>query len=323
MVVLPFSTEILQFFYNFRHSSGTQPITNFFISMTTIGSIVGYFALVLIIYWCIDKKLAYKTILLLFIGAVLNIVLKDLIANPRPYVSNNTYQEKWGVPGTAAKAKLATQYSTPSGHAQLSGTFYTYIFAKFQNRWVKVFSVLMVLLIGISRPYLGVHYLEDVILGWIIGILTAVVFLKYENKLNNIKISIDRRLILYGSVLVPLLVVAGVAVILGPKLKYEDIATYMGLISGLIPALMLERSSINFIPKTGIRNQVIKVLIGIPVAYIILEGLKPIFLLIAPDLSILGFLLRYLRYLIFALTVGYLLPLLFVKLNLSLQESKN
>ena len=46
------------------------------------------------------------------------------------------------------------------------GSFYAFLCASVQSRWVKCVAVAALLLTGISRPYLGVHYVEDILLGW-------------------------------------------------------------------------------------------------------------------------------------------------------------
>jgi membrane-associated phospholipid phosphatase len=62
------------------------------------------------------------------------------------------------------------EFSTPSGHATAAAAFYTYLYGKVCSRAVRIVAVAAILIIGISRPYLGVHYFEDVFLGWALGV---------------------------------------------------------------------------------------------------------------------------------------------------------
>ena len=101
-------------------------------------------------------------------GAVLNSALKALFSRPRPAV----------VP------HLAETFSTsfPSGHAMLSTIVYLtlgVLLAQLsESRWLKVYvlgvAVLLSFLVGLTRVFLGVHYLTDVLGGWMAGLAWAL-----------------------------------------------------------------------------------------------------------------------------------------------------
>lgn len=78
---------------------------------------------------------------------------------------------------------LANFYSFPSGHA---GT--AFIFAVFfSDRYPKysIIFYLIAIIISLSRVYLGVHYLSDVITGAIIGFIISKIIIKNEEKINK------------------------------------------------------------------------------------------------------------------------------------------
>ncbi len=101
-------------------------------------------------------------------GALLSTALKGLYSRPRSDV----------VPHLA----YATSYSFPSGHAMLSAVVYLTLGALLarlvQGRWTKLYfvgvAVLLTILVGSSRVYLGVHYPTDVAAGWAAGVSWAV-----------------------------------------------------------------------------------------------------------------------------------------------------
>lgn len=100
-------------------------------------------------------------------GIVLNAVLKSSFDRPRPQLF------EWLTEPSSS--------SFPSGHAMSSAIVYftvAYLIARLEKRrWMRVVtiisSLLMVLLISISRLYLGVHYPSDVLAGMIIGLAWA------------------------------------------------------------------------------------------------------------------------------------------------------
>jgi undecaprenyl-diphosphatase len=95
-------------------------------------------------------------------GALLSTVLKVIFDLPRPDLTGVT--------------RVFTA-SFPSGHATASAAIYLTIGALLAARATRrreqafylVVAVLLMLLVGLSRIYLGVHYPSDVFAGWLIG----------------------------------------------------------------------------------------------------------------------------------------------------------
>lgn len=87
-----------------------------------------------------------------------------------------------------------TGYSFPSGHAMISMAFYgllIYIIQKkVKNKPLRliliIINIAIIILVGISRIYLGVHYLSDVITGYLISLIYLVLFIKMLKKYNYI-----------------------------------------------------------------------------------------------------------------------------------------
>ncbi|HBK52652.1 MAG TPA: PAP2 family protein [Syntrophomonas wolfei] len=89
---------------------------------------------------------------------------------------------------------MARGYSFPSGHAMLSLAFYGFLAAlllKYGGRgnkqaWLGAVALyILVLLIGLSRIYLNVHYLSDVMAGCLFGILILILSLKAMKLVQN------------------------------------------------------------------------------------------------------------------------------------------
>jgi undecaprenyl-diphosphatase len=100
-------------------------------------------------------------------SVVLTTVLKSVFERTRPELFDSGYQ--------------ASFYSFPSGHATVAVGFYgmlTLILAyrlRGKARWVlAIAGVIVVLLIGFSRLYLGVHYPTDVLAGYLSALLWLV-----------------------------------------------------------------------------------------------------------------------------------------------------
>ncbi len=116
-----------------------------------------------------NRKISIMITLNLVISTVLNFLLKYVIERPRP--------EGYGL-------IIESGYSFPSGHSMISMAFYGLIIyliwklVKKENiKYIcSVFLGLLIVLIGFSRIYLGVHYASDVIGGFAIAIAYLIVF---------------------------------------------------------------------------------------------------------------------------------------------------
>ena len=117
-----------------------------------------------------NKKIGIAITLNLLMSTCLNLILKNIVQRPRP-IEYRLIDE--------------TGYSFPSGHSMVSAAFYGFIiyliYRNTKNYKLKVclmtiLSVLIVL-IGMSRIYLGVHYTSDVIAGFLISISYLMLYI--------------------------------------------------------------------------------------------------------------------------------------------------
>lgn len=129
-----------------------------------------FFLLVLpLVYWCVDAALGLRIGLILLVGNGLNDFFKMAMHGPRPYwVSTN-------VQGMASE----TGFGVPSGHSQIAAGVWGMVAAYLRKTWAWVAAILVIVLIGLSRLYLGVHFPHDVLLGWTLGFLTLWAFVKF------------------------------------------------------------------------------------------------------------------------------------------------
>ncbi len=81
----------------------------------------------------------------------------------------------------------------PSGHSLLSGTIagYTY-FCEGLNKHIKSIIIILAILTAISRVYLGVHYVSDVLVGLLLGSVVGFIISKLEIKINKANFHISK-----------------------------------------------------------------------------------------------------------------------------------
>ena len=137
--------------------------------------------LVLIVWWLGTEKAAFMTILTAIGVQLLNWLIKILIQRPRP-----------GEDLVEVYRELST-FSFPSGHVMFYTAFYGFLlylsYRLLKNYWLRLILGLvfggLILLVGVSRIYLGVHWPSDVLGAYIIGalsLLAAIQFYRWGRK---------------------------------------------------------------------------------------------------------------------------------------------
>ncbi|GHU59496.1 phosphatase PAP2 family protein [Clostridia bacterium] len=154
-------------------------LTAFMIAVTTIGEWFVYApaALLLLIIPKTRRKIGLPVMLTLAASATLNVTLKMLFAIPRP---------------DAHRLIVETGYGFPSGHAMNSTAFVgicVFLFIRGSHKYGhKVFivclSVLFLILMGLSRVYLGVHNPTDILGGYLAGLIilaSSILFIEKKH----------------------------------------------------------------------------------------------------------------------------------------------
>lgn len=108
--------------------------------------------------WLLEYRQAVPFVLLILASHLLNGVLKEMIAAPRPLV----YQPGYGL-------AAASGPSFPSNHAQTGSLFWLALARLRGTRRAWGGAVLLACLLGLSRLYLGVHFPWDVGAGWLLA----------------------------------------------------------------------------------------------------------------------------------------------------------
>lgn len=132
--------------------------------VTQLGSQQAYIVLLLVAYIGVDARAGRKLAVLFLAGFYLNEQLKALFHTPRPF------EIEPGVARSQAAVATAKGSGFPSGHAQSSTTFWGLAALYGKRAWLTGLAVMLVVLVSLSRLYLGVHLPVDVAGGILLGL---------------------------------------------------------------------------------------------------------------------------------------------------------
>lgn len=250
-----------------RHiQSIANPFFDFLFQLITMcGEQIVLISIISIIYWALDKKFGEYIAYSVLTSVLLNNAVKDIFKMKRPIGEDGI---------RTLREKTATGYSFPSGHTQSSASFYGAMAIYLKKKAMYIIATIMIILIGFSRLYLGVHYPKDVIVGGILGVLTSLICYKLYNRFEN-------KMLLY--------VITFIVFI--PALTFAHSADFikgMGTYLGFVIGMYIEKKYVNFSIEGSTTVKVIRVLLGILILLVLQVGLKAIF----PSETIFSF-IRY------------------------------
>ncbi len=132
-------------------------LTQFAVGFSWLGYTTFIIFFIAIGYWTWNKALFYRLLLLVGVNALINAYAKDLMQDPRPPLE------------LRLDDLVGTSYGLPSGHAQMAVVMWLWLAWEVRRASVWLLCILIALGVMLSRMYLGVHDLEDVLVGAALG----------------------------------------------------------------------------------------------------------------------------------------------------------
>lgn len=243
--------------------------------ITVLGQEAIPIVIAIVLMYCFSKRSGYKFLFMMSFGTLINQALKFIFMIPRPWVIDPEFEIV-----ESARAG-ATGWSFPSGHTQSAVVAYGGLALEIKKKWASIVAVVLILLIGFSRMYLGVHTLLDVGVSLVTGVITLILAEALFRKFGD---SPAFPSVIIGIVSALSLIFLIVILALDRTELYADnlgnAAMLFGLTFGVFCGSIIERRFINFETKAVWWVQIIKVVLGAAIIFGIRIGLKPLFKLI-------------------------------------------
>lgn len=275
--------------YQIKILQGLQSIRNDYLTVlftviTMMAEEIFLTLMIATIYWCIDKKKGLRLGFIVLLNSVVNSIIKEIVKMPRPYVKGVV---------SGLRIETASGYSFPSGHTQSATSFWGGSMLILKNKKVTLLGSIMILLTAFSRMYLGVHWPMDV-LG---GIFFGLIFTYFACEMIGPDGKMKESIVMISSIglLAALLLPVDASI-------YKAISTLWGLCVGSY----IEKKYIQFKERGTLKEQVIKIGIGIIGFIVIYIGLGDKLL---PDIKVINIL----KHVLYTLWVTVGAPWLFKK----------
>lgn len=262
--------QLLYFFESIRN-----PVLDAIMSAVTFcGGEVVFMAVAILVFWCISKRDGYFLLTTCFVGTLVNQLLKLLFRIPRPWVKDPEFTIV-----ESARAE-ATGYSFPSGHTQnVVGTFGG--IARMTKRvWLRIVSIVIVVLTAVSRMYLGVHTPLDVGVSLVTGVILVLAL--YPLFCRATEKSGSMYWILAGLGILSVAYTVFAELHAWPAdIDSENLAsgikngyTMIGCAAGMLFSYWLDERFLRFEVKAPWWAQVLKLILGLAITVAIRAGLK-------------------------------------------------
>lgn len=297
-----------------------SPVMHFF---TFLGNEEFYLLLMPILYWCIDVRIGIQVGFLLLFSNAVNALLKLGFHGPRPY---------WVSPQVESRSALH-DFGFPSGHSQNAVAIWGALAYYLRKPWAWAAAVPVMILIGISRIYLGVHFPTDVLAGWFVGALLLGGFLALKKPFKawitqksaafqiSLGVFFSLLLILTGKLIqirfatwsLPASWLKNAGESFDP-FSLENITTVAGIFVGLGSGVVLMEKRGQFRAEGSWSQKMIRYGLGLVGVLLIWAGLDQVF---PEGTSLIALSLRYLRYALVGAWISMGAPLLFRALKLA------
>ena len=274
--------------------------------LDTIANLSSFFSeqavMIILIGWILyagDKKKGYAIVGPILISALLMSVLKAIVRAPRPFQVLDKIKGK--------RISTATGYSFPSGHTTISSSMYSAIAIAYKKKKISIACAILIILVALSRIYLGVHWPIDVFGGLVIGIPLSIILYPIfyriaEDKDKKYRVSLFLAHFTFVSAFIMTLLLRFNLI---DTTAFSDLLKTAALASGAYYGFALEVKKLNYKTDGTIAKKLIRLISLALISLLIIASLKTLF---GVNYYYIG---CFVRYSLVGIFLTYLFPLLF------------
>ena len=267
-----------------------------FKSLTFLGNLEFFLIFMPLIYWCVDRRIGARLLVLFLISAYVNAVAKVIAGQPRPFQYDSRVRALVHAGGGGL----------PSGHTQNAVVVWGYLASQLRHRWLWIAAGVLMIGIPLSRLYLGVHFPTDLLGGYLIGALLLILYLRLAGHVEAWLVQKGFVWQIAAAVFLPVGLI-----LINPKDSAYALSAG-GVLLGFGSGIILERRWVRFYAGGSFLKKILRYIAGILVLFGLWMGLRRGFAGLEP-----AWLLRVVRYALVGLWAGLGAPWLFLRLKLA------
>lgn len=273
---------------------------------TYVGSETFYILFIPLIFWCINKSIGKRVLIITLLTAYINVLLKNLWLRPRPF---NVLVE--GKQPITNRIDIIDKYGFPSLQIMGVTSLWVYISTLSKKISSKILCYLIILLSTVARLVNGVNFIHSVLLAIIFSLLILLLFKIFEPKITitcNQKYTVKQRILL-----ITFFTVAAIIVLI--FFRTYNITTaiiFIACFFGGTIGIVLEKEYLDFSVDGSLILRIGRYFLGLILISIIYYGIDMLYNVI----DINNYIILFLKYGIITFITAYPIPKLFVFMNL-------
>jgi len=240
-------------------------------------------AIVLLVFWNINKQKGFALYINVLTSVLVMGILKAVVRAPRPFVVLDDIAGK--------RMGTATGYSFPSGHTTTAASFYTSLALLLKKRICSIIAAIMIVLVGVSRLYLGVHWPNDVFAGLLIGVSISFLLYRWSLQLFEDRMRLVRFSIRYGLIatLASLILSVLLNMDLVDPVAFNDLMKTLALAGAGLLGFGFEEQIVRYRVEASLTKKILRYLLGMGVVIAIIAS-KALF---PPSIYAISSFIRY------------------------------
>jgi len=289
---------------------GANPILSWVLApFHFLGGPYGYLVVLPVIYWSLSKRDGKRLMVMALGSALVGQYLKFVFHRPRPAdVSPSRVEPVFHEIG----------FGMPSGHTILGTVVAGYVWYSRPTAWVRISAVAFAVVMGISRMVHGLHFPQDVVAGFLIGLVFIVIFWWVDTRhaMAWEKLPPGPAMVLFAAI-----AVAAFLLTLVTTHDLEDRKATLSIVGALLGGLTgfrIETALVRFSHAGPVWNRILRTVVGMVMTVGLFVGLDVLYDIVTGGALGTGAMVVYvIRYALVAAFVTVGAPALFVRFGLA------